>query len=88
MPRLTPPDDHELFGREEQVIVDVARHALRHAIDQFAPAGANKLALAAVAVSGMFADLVGGLASAPAIVEVVNKQLAAAGLEVVEIERN
>jgi hypothetical protein len=44
-----------------------------------------------VAISGLFADAIQGLAStaaAPKIVALINQQLAGAGLEVVSVARN
>ena len=78
----------EELKREEHQVVQLARHAMRNTVDQFAPPGSSKLALLAVAVTGLFGDLMGGLPYAPELASVVNKQLAGAGWELVPLRRN
>jgi hypothetical protein len=73
--------------RGEAMVIDLVRQALGKAIEDYSPDGANRPALAAVAVSGMFADLVGVLSTAPELVEVINRQLAACGFELVPTRR-
>jgi hypothetical protein len=46
------------LSRGEVMIVQLARQAFGQAIEQFAPGGSNKLALAVTAISGLFADTV------------------------------
>jgi hypothetical protein len=48
----------------------------------------NPRALAAVAIAGLFADLVCRLSTGPDIVAVVNKQLVGAGLQLIPVARN
>jgi len=81
------PDEPEL-KREEWQVVQLARHELRNTIDRFAPPRSNKLSLVAVAVVGLFADLMAGLPAAPDLAEVVNKQIERAGWRLVQVPRN
>ena len=73
--------------RAGAIAVDLGRQTLGRAMEQFAPDGSNRLALAAVAVSGMFADLIRGLSTAPALAEVVNQQIRGCGFELVPTRR-
>jgi hypothetical protein len=41
-----------------------------------------------LAVSGIFADLVSGLAARPVLVETISRQLRATGLEITPLARN
>jgi hypothetical protein len=81
-------DDEPSYGRSDAFIVQVARNRLAKVVEDYSGPGTNKLALAAVAISGLFADLVSTLSSKPDIIAVINQQLASAGLEVVEKRRN
>ena len=47
----------DLPSRERDIVVQVARAALTRTIEQYSPPGTDVLAIAAVAVAGMFADL-------------------------------
>jgi hypothetical protein len=80
------------LGRAEHAIVIPARRAIVDVIER-AAVGPNidRRALAAVAIAGMFSDLISSLASAPAgggIVAVVKAQLAGTGLQLVAVTRN
>lgn len=80
------------LGKAEHGVVMFARQAVVNAIEQFA-VGPNidRRALAAVAVAGLFSDLISNLASTPAggqIVGVINQQIAQVGLQIVPVQRN
>jgi hypothetical protein len=81
------PNEREL-RTEEGMVIEVARHAMRSAIDQFAPPSANKLSLLMIAVVGQFADLMAGLPYAPELAVVCNKQIERAGWRLVPVPRN
>ena len=83
-----PKSDDLRLGRKEDVVIQISRDAMRNAIDQFAPDGADKLAMVIIATSGMFADLVQVLPYAPALVGAINQQLATAGWQLVQVARN
>jgi hypothetical protein len=51
----------DLLSRERDIVVQVARTALTRTIEQYSPPGTDVLPIAAVAVAGMFADLISGL---------------------------
>ena len=76
----TDDDAPDELTRAEGMVVEIGRHALRSAVERHAPAGADNLALVAVAVAGMFADILSGMRRAPDLAEVVNRQLRASGL--------
>ena len=71
------------LAREQEIVIQVARHALTRTIEQYSPVGTDTLPIAAVAISRMFADLINSLSSAPYIVDVVNRQIEQCGYRVV-----
>ena len=52
------------LAREQEMVVQVACHALTRTIQQYSPVGTDTLPIAAVAVSRMFAELISNLSSA------------------------
>jgi hypothetical protein len=74
------PTDHR--------VVMLAREALGSTIERFAPKGSSQLTIAAIAVSGLFVDLVGTLSAAPELVATVNEHLALAGWRLTTVARN
>jgi len=62
------------LAREQEMVVEVACHALTRTIAQYSPVGTDTLPIAAVAISRMFANLISSLSSAPEIVDVVNRR--------------
>jgi hypothetical protein len=80
----------ELDRTAHQVILE-ARQALISTIERFPTPGLDPRALRMVAISGLFADMITGLATSPAapkLLAVINQQLAQAGLQVVPVVRN
>jgi hypothetical protein len=73
---------------EEGLVIEQARFALSQAIRQYASPKSNKLRLTVIAVSGLFADLTRGMAALPGVLDIINMQLAGAGLEVVKKRQN
>ena len=53
-----------LLAREQEIVIQAARHALTRTIEQYSPVGTDTLPIATVAISRMFADLINGLSSA------------------------
>ncbi len=85
------PDDHPILDRNDHQIVMAARQALVNTIEQYCRPGLDPRALRMVAISGLFADAIQGLAhttAAPKLIQVINQQLASAGLEIVPMKRN
>ena len=76
--KLAPHEEEHAPRREEQMIVDLARHAMRREVEQFAPPG-MALPLLVIAVSGMFSAIVSGLGYAPALTKVINRHIARSG---------
>jgi hypothetical protein len=65
--------------------------ALVRTIEQYVTPGIDPRALRMVAISGLFADSISGLAGsrqAPQLVALINRQLAQAGLQLVPVARN
>ena len=87
---LDEEDERPAAGltRGDGLIIQMARRALGETIEQLAPDNSNKVAIAAVAIAGMFADLVGGLSTSSGIVAVINQQLAGTGWQLVPLRRN
>ena len=88
--RMAAGRDHDGMTPAEGFAVKMAREALTTACRELAPKGSNPRILEAVAVAGAFADLVAAMAvtgTARDLVEVTNKQLASAGLELVRVRR-
>jgi hypothetical protein len=83
----TEENQHELT-RSGHLIVEAARHAFGQTIVELSPPGSNTLALAATAIAGLFADTICKMSNAADIVEVVNRQLAGAGWQLVPTQRN
>ena len=73
------------LAREQEMVIQVACHALTRTIEQYSPVGADTLPIAAVAISRMFADLINGLSSASEIVDVVNRQIEQCGYRLVSM---
>jgi len=61
------------LAREQEMVVQIACHALMRTIEQYSPVGTDTLPIAAVAIGRMFADLINNLSSAPEIVDIVNR---------------
>jgi hypothetical protein len=70
-------------SRERDMVVQVARTALTRTIKQYSPPGTDVLAIAAVAVAGMFADLISGLSCDPELIDAVNRQIEQSGYRLV-----
>jgi hypothetical protein len=87
--RMTSDRRAELDGGGH-AIIRRARRAIVEVIEAHAGAGPrlDPCALAATAISGLFADAVCRLASAPDIIELINRQLAGVGLQLVPTPRN
>jgi hypothetical protein len=83
-----PKRDDPRLSPGEGLVIDAARQALIKATHELTPAGSSPHRLALVAIVGLFADTISGLTFAPALIEVVNKQLTGAGLEVVRTRRS
>jgi hypothetical protein len=72
-------------------IILAARQALIDTIERYPVPRLDPRALRMVAISGLFADSVTGLATspqAPKLVAVIKQQLAGAGLQLVPVARN
>ena len=78
--------DELSLGAQRAVVL--ARRQFSQALRESAPSGSNIGALAAVAITGLFVDVLSGLTTAPAIINVMNQQLVGAGLEIVQTKRN
>jgi hypothetical protein len=74
--------------RERDMVVQVARAALTRTIEQYSPPGTDVLAIAALAVAGMFADLISGLPSNSELVDAVNRQIEQSGYRLVGTRRH
>ena len=77
----------DLLAREQEIVIQAARHALTRTIEQYSPAGTDTLPIATVAISRMFADLVNSRSSAVDIVDIVNRQIERCGHRLVRIGR-
>jgi hypothetical protein len=75
------------FAREQEMVIQVARHTLTRTIEQYSPVGTDTLPIATVAISRMFADLVTSLSNAGDIVDVVNRQIEKSGYRLIETRR-
>jgi hypothetical protein len=71
------------LAREQEMVVQIACHALTRTIEQYSPVGTDTLPITAVAVSRMFADLINNLSSAPEIVDIVNRQIEQCGYRLI-----
>jgi hypothetical protein len=78
----------DTHSRERDMVVQVARAALTRTIEQYSPPGTDVMAIAAVAVAGMFADLISGLSSNPELADVVNRQIEQSGYRLVGTRRH
>ena len=76
------------LAREQEMVVQVACHALTRTIEQYSPVGTDTLPNAAVAISRMFADLINSHSSAPDIVDIVNRQIEQCGYRLVRTRRH
>jgi hypothetical protein len=79
------------LDRTSHMIVLAARQALVTAIERYAMPGHDPRALRMVAITGLFADVVAGMAgtaAAPHLIEVINRQLEQAGLRLVPVAAN
>ena len=76
------------LAREQEMVVQVACHALTRTIEQYSPVGTETLPIAAVVISRIFADLINSLSSAPDIVDIVNRQMEQCGYRLVRTRRH
>jgi len=76
------------LAREQEMVVQVACHALTRTIEQYSPVGTDTLPIAAVAISRMFADLINSHSSAPDIVDIVNREIEQCGYRLVRTRRH
>jgi len=76
------------LAREQEMVVQVACHALTRTIEQYSPVGTDTLPIAAVAISRMFADLINSHSSAPDTVDIVNRQIEQCGYRLVRTRRH
>jgi hypothetical protein len=76
------------LAREQEMVVQVACHALTRTIEQYSPVGTDTLPIAAVAISRMFADLINSHSSAPDMVDIVNRQIEQCGYRLVRTRRH
>jgi hypothetical protein len=77
----------DTLGQHEWDVIRIARRKMFDHIASSAPPR-TALQLGAVAVAGMFADLLTASTAAADIVDVINQQLAGAGYEVRKLPRN
>jgi hypothetical protein len=75
----------ELTKRQEEAI-EAGRKALRETIRQAYPL--DVVPLVAVGIVGMFADVIRASAASRELIEIVNRELAQTGLEVVRKRRH
>jgi hypothetical protein len=75
------------LAREQEMVVQVACHALTRTIEQYSPVGTDTLPIAAIAISRMFADLINSRSSAANIVDIVNRQIERCGYRLVRTGR-
>jgi hypothetical protein len=75
------------LAREQEMVIQVARHALTRTIEQYSPAGTDTLPIVAVAISRIFADLINSLSSATDTVDVINRQIEQSGYRLIETRR-
>ena len=75
------------LAREQEMVIQVARHTLTRTIEQYSPAGTDTQPIATIAIARMFADLIKSLSSASDIVDVVNRQIEQSGYQLVETRR-
>jgi hypothetical protein len=78
----------DTLSRERDMVVQVARAALTRTIEQYSPPGTDVRAIAAVAVAGMFADLISGLSDHPELADVVNRQIEHRGYRLIATRRH
>jgi hypothetical protein len=76
------------LARDQEMVVQVACHALTRTIEQYSPVGTDTLPIAAVAISRMFADLINSHSSGPDIVDIVNRQIEQCGYRLVRTGRH
>ena len=76
------------LAREQEMVVQVACHALTRTIQQYSPVGTDTLPIAAVAISRMFADLINNVSSAADIVDVINRHIEQTGYRLIETQRH
>jgi hypothetical protein len=88
--RAGAPRRAELDGGSH-LIIQAARQALADTIERYAAPGIDPRALRAAAITGLFADTLSSFTNAttaPAMVEVINRQLATVGLQLTLLPRN
>ena len=73
--------------RREHAVGGLARNALRETIAQIG-SPETPLAMMTVSVTGLFADLMGGLSAAPTLAALINERLERSGWRLVPISRN
>ena len=76
-----------LLAREQEIVIQAARHALTRTIEQYSPAGTDTLPIATVAISRMFADLINSFSITVDMVNVINRQIEESGYRLVETRR-
>jgi hypothetical protein len=76
------------LAREQEMVIQVACHALTRTIEQYSPVGTDTLPIATAAISRMFADLINSLSSAPDVVDVVNRQIEQCGYRLIRTRRH
>jgi hypothetical protein len=86
--REEPRMPKDPLAREQEMVVQLARHALTRTIEQYSPVGTDTLPIAAVAVSRMFADLINSFSGGADIVDVVNRQIEQSGYRLLRTERH
>ena len=77
-----------LLAREQEIVIQAARHALTRTIEQYSPAGTDTLPIATVAISRMFADLINSFSITVDMVNVINRQIEESGYRLVETRRH
>jgi hypothetical protein len=76
------------LAREQEMVIQVACHALTRTIEQYSPVGTDTLPIATAAISRMFAGLINSLSSAPDVVDVVNQQIEQCGYRLIRTRRH
>ena len=76
------------LAREQEMVIQVACHALTRPIEQYSPVGTDTLPIATAAISRMFADLINSLSSAPDVIEIVNRQIEKCGCRLIQTRRH
>lgn len=75
-------------ARSRQMVVNLARASLAETVARYTPVASERLPIIAVAVCGMFADLISGLSTGTSLAETVNIQLEQSGYRLIQTPRN